>query len=158
MHLEDHRASEILLTNSRINTNHCHLDHICCCSLDRHIHRFSLSDRSLHLVRIIDPLDGTSTTEVGLYISCLSRISKELVIVGTNSGISCIEGIDILIGFPWRTTESLRESKSGDAIDHSEIHGLRYASLFVCRELLLKGAVRACRGLRIFLCSFLSKI
>ena len=137
MHLEDHRASEILLTNSRINTDHRHLDHICCCSLDRHIHRFSLSNRSLHLVRIIDPLDGASTTEVGLYISHLSRISKELIIVSTHSGVSCIEGIDILIRFPWRAAESLRESESGDAIDHSEIHGLRYASLFI-RDLAIR--------------------
>ena len=137
MHLEDHRASEILLTNSRINTNHRHLDHICCCSLDRHIHRFSLSNRSLHLVRIIDPLDGASTTEVGLYISHLSRISKELIIVSTHSGVSCIEGIDILCRFEGTTAESFRESESGDTIDHSEIHGLSNSTLFA-RDLAIR--------------------
>ncbi len=137
MDLEDHLSSEFLIADFRIYIEHSVFEHISSSSLDRHIYSFSLTSCTYHLIRVPKSWYISPSPKGSLHVSLLSSLFEDLLIVGLHSRISHIESIDILLRFPWRRTECLREPESSDPIDHSEVHCLRDTSLVWCDKLLL---------------------
>lgn len=129
MHLEYHRATEVFLANFRIYIEHSIFEHICGGSLYWHIYAFSLGNTSDSLIGIGESWDIPSPPKSGLDISESSSLFEDRLIVVLHSWIALIERFYIFLCFPWWRTERLRETKSRDPIDHSEIHGLRDTSL-----------------------------
>lgn len=132
MYLQYHPSLEISFANLCINLNHRYFDDICCSSLNRHIHRFSLWYGTYSFICIIYSGYISPTSEVGLDISIFPCIFEKIIIVYPDSWVLLIERIYIFLCLPWTTIQCLRETKSCNPIYHTKIHTLRYTSLFWC--------------------------
>ncbi len=120
--LEYHRTMESAIANICTYINHREFYHICCGSLNRHIHRLSFSNRANCLVGIIDGVNISPPTKIRLNIAFFSCLSENSIIIFPNFRILCIECFDISICFVRTTIKSLRESESSNPIDNPEVY------------------------------------
>ncbi len=145
MHLENHFSFEFFIANFCIYIYHGNLEHVCGCSLNRHIHSLSFGDRTDSLVSITKSWDSTSPTKVRLDIPELPPLFEEIVIVGSHSWILGIKSINIGVRFPRGTIKCFRESKSRNPVNHSKVDCLGYTT-FTARYSISTRKEESCRS------------
>ena len=146
VYLQDHLAFQLLRLKTLVDADHCQLDDIGRAALDRGVDGVALGITADNGVARVDIRQVTFPFEDGLDIAVLASGLDALVHVFLDSRIGLEITLDQLFRFGSGNAEPFGQSEGRDAIDDTEVGGLRLAT-HVARHLIERDAIDlGCRG------------